>query len=172
MTEVTTKITSAGLIKAVIAALPDGGSVSLEALVQAHDDAGIPSDSAKVYANVQSLATHGKVGRGVAARTYCKVSDVDEAARKVAKTPAPREKKVAARKDVRTYTNEEVFAELTEKLGEPVQRGDELSNLIVLLGDASGQYLIDRSEMALGTLPTHWFQDEVGPNVAVGLFVR
>ncbi len=176
MTDTTTaKLSSAGLIKAVIAALPDGGSVSLDALVQAHTDAGIATDTAKVYANVQSLATHGKVGRGTVARTYCKIADVDETARKAAKAPketTPKTRKNTARKDARTYSNEEVFAELTEKMGEPVERGDELANLVTLLGDASGNYIYDRSEMALGQAPTHWFVTEVGPNSAVGLFVR
>lgn len=132
-------------------------------------------DAKKVYASVQTLATHGKVARGIAKNTYAPAGSIDQAARAEAKAAAaavkPKTERAAkaGKEPARTYTNEEVFGELLKKFGEPREFvvGETWGPTHVLLGDASAQYMIDCATRALGADPTAWTLTKIGPNDAV-----
>ena len=136
-------------------------------------DNGLQSDEGKVYASVQTLATHGKIDRGLVKGTYAPAGTVDQTARAAAKEVDPKAAKTprAAKAAVvaQTYDNEEVFTHLIQVLGEPRDFvvGETFGPMFTLLGDASPEYMIERATLAAGAAPTAWTLTNVGPNSAV-----
>lgn len=136
---------------------------------------GLQSDTQKVYASVQTLATHGKLDRGLSKGEYApagSVSKEDRAAalQSVAKvSKVTRAKKAASAVPSETYSNEQVFTYLIEALGEPRDFviGESWGSTFALLGDASPEYMIERATLAAGEAPNAWTLTNIGPNSAV-----
>lgn len=151
----------------------NGRETTLQEIVDVCAANGVQSDPKKIYASVQTLATHGKIARGITKGTYAPAGTVDQAARaeaKAAAKPAKAERQPRAGKEpARTYTNEEVFTDLIAQFGEPREFvvGESWGPTHVLLGDASAAHMVERATVALGAAPTAWTLTSIGPNSAV-----
>lgn len=154
------------------------GEVSEEAIVAYLRSQGFDADEKKINSSIQSLATNGKLDRGLAKAHYAKAGTIDPEERAAAKalrsenakkaSVEPRERKPRTPRESKVYTNEEVFTYLIEQLGEPVQLTKGLLGpSFVLLGDASGEYILERSKRAYNADPTAWTVFQVGENTAV-----
>jgi hypothetical protein len=162
---------SAGTIREVVNNLSDGETVTLAQLHLAVLEAGIQKTVEQVYADVQSLASRGQVGRANANRTYCKVVDQEPGRndRRVHgdDTVAARTRAVRA-KGGRQYSTEEVLQGLSEAIGDPVERSKTIdSYAFVLLGDYSPAFLLERAETVLGGVPSSYALGRSGPNTVV-----
>lgn len=166
-------------VSAVAIAVVDnnGGETTLAQIIEVLAANGMQTDEKKVYASVQTLATHGKVARGLNKGTYAPAGSVDQTARAAAKAAAITVKPERAARvgkaavPARIYTNEEVFTDLITKLGDPVEFvvGKTWGATFVLLGDAGADHMTERATAALGSAPTSWTLTKVGPNDAVML---
>lgn len=163
----TKKVSSAGVIKAVIEALPEGEVVTLEQLVAAVREAGIDKDAAKIFADAASLASRRVIGRGPAPRTFCRLDAAE---------PRPEAKAAARPRQPRRaagvfHPAEEVIAGIEAALGPAVERNeDEMAYVAVLLGDWDAAFLLSRAELVLGAKPSRWYRSTVGENVVVGFY--
>ena len=150
-----------------------GEETTIAQIVEVCAANGLQSDESKVYASVQTLATHGKIDRGLTRGTYAPAGTVDQAARTAAKETVAKAPKVAraakATVPSKTYTNEEVFTHLIAELGEPrdFQIGVSFGPTFALLGDASPEYMIERATLSTGEAPTGWTITQLGPNTAL-----
>lgn len=170
----------AGVTVALIAEL--NREVTLDEIVDFCTKNGLRSDKAKISASVATLATHGKIDRGLAKQTFAPAGSVNEEARAAYKALAsesaakavPREKKSKVPNSVadRIYTNEEVFQFLMEKLGEPrkFQIGKVFGPSFTLLGDASPEHIWNRATTTFGGAePKGWTVTQIAENVMVML---
>jgi hypothetical protein len=178
------KFSSAGLIKELIDALPKGGSISFDEIWQEHLVRGYnPDKKRNVYASVQQEATKGTIGRGVEKQTYCKHNEVSEY-KPLIREPnngQPATANVGLTARTRQLKNkyidrEEVYMFLTEKLGPAVKIPKDIgTRRFLLVGDKTGQYILDKYETSEKRKATHWckYESALEPKYYhVGLFVK
>ena len=160
------KVTLAGTVGAYLDANP--GDHALETLLSVCQHAGLAVTEAQVYAGVQSMASTGKCGRGHGKRTYCRLIDTDPDRVVTPGVASPR--RVAK---VSHYPNELIFEALTEALGLPVTRPqyDKLF-AVLLLGEDSPEFILERAEIVLKHPPTKWSQWKVGSNDIIGFHLE
>lgn len=156
-----------------VAFINENGPSTIAQIVEFCAANGLQSDTQKVYASVQTLATHGKVDRGLSKGEYAPAGSVSKedraAALQSAAKPAKTARSAKAVIQGETFTNEEVFTHLIQVLGEPRKFviGESWGSTFALLGDASPQYMIERATLAAGAAPDAWTLTNIGPNSAV-----
>lgn len=168
------KVTSAGVVQEAISKLDAGQVLTLEQLYTMVLAAGIQKELGQVYADVQSLASRRKIGRGAEPRTYCKLeesADPTTRAPKAEGDEAPKQRRIKTGNGGRSYSNEEVTAFIEQELGPAVKRNDtESAFCAVMLQEWPGQFYLDRATMVLTAKPTRWFTFQVGENTALGFY--
>lgn len=164
------RVSLAGTVADYLEAHP--GDIPLEELHAAVRVAGLDVSLEQVYAGVQSMASTSKCGRGHGKRTYCRLADVDPvAAAAKAAGVTPTRRAVAARGIV--YPNDTILAYFTEHLGLPVSRPQyDKVYAVLLLGEDSPEYILERAEIVLKHAPTKWCQWKQGSNTMIGFLIE
>jgi hypothetical protein len=141
------------------------GAVSLEELHAAVLRAGINKTIEQVYADTQSLASRGSIGRANAPRTYCRLTEAPADRPVRVRSTEP----VAHRPKGAFHPTEGVLAVIESELGPPVARPkDRPTYAVVLLGEWDGRYVLNRACTVLQRDPQAWCRWTLGPNTVVG----
>lgn len=145
------------------------GTRSLDQLRDACVDAHLDVVMAQVYAGAQSLASTRRISRGTLPRTFCALESTESPEPSLVAPEAPVSKRRAVTHTIPTVSNARVLAELTLQLGPAITRPkDRYAYCWVLLGDATTEFMLNKTERVLARVPTQWFITNQGENTVVG----